>query len=172
MDNYIGENNFQDIYEAYFRPICRFLNLYTKNESVIEDVVQDVFCNLWTNRDFLQIKHVRSYLYTSARNKMLNYIRDEKLHSSILATYMLEEKQLQEAYECVDKEIFTQKLEKAIDELPVKCKNVFLLSRYDKLTYKEIAQKERISEKMVEKHISVALKKIKGMIKGKQFILL
>jgi RNA polymerase sigma-70 factor (ECF subfamily) len=103
---------------------------------------------------------------------MLNYIRDEKLHSSILATYMLEEKQLQEAYECVDKEIFTQKLEKAIDELPVKCKNVFLLSRYDKLTYKEIAQKERISEKMVEKHISVALKKIKGMIKGKQFILL
>ena len=168
----INENNFQDIFEAYFDPMCRFLNLYTKNEDVIEDIIQELFFNLWINRDFLQIKHLKSYLYTSARNKMLNHIRDEKLHSALLANYVLEEKELNEAYECIDKEKFDRKLDEVIDDLPYKCKKVFKLSRYSKMTYKEIAKKEGISEKMVEKHISSALKKIKEKMKNMSFILL
>lgn len=169
-DNYINESNFRDVFEAYFDPLCRFLNLYTKDADIIEDTIQEVFCNLWSNRDILQIKHIKSYLYTSSRNRMLNHIRDEKLHSSILAKYITEEQELQNAYDCVDKEEFAQKLEKAIEDLPAKCKNVFKLSRYSKLTYRQIADKEGISEKMVEKHVSSALKKIKATM-GKMPIL-
>ena len=161
----IDERDFRKIFETYFEPICRFLNLYTKNESVIEDTIQEVFCNLWLNRDFLQIKNIRSYLYTSARNRILNYLRDEKLHSSILTSYILEEKELNDAFECVDKDIFHKKLDEAISELPSKCQKIFKLSRYHQMTYKEIANQERISEKMVEKHISVAMKKIKEKMK-------
>ncbi len=168
----IDEKGFREIFEAYFEPICRFLNLYTKNESVIEDIIQEIFCNLWINRDVLQIKHLKSYLYTSARNRMLNYVRDEKLHAAILASYLLEEKELHDAYECVDQEEFNKKLEGAIEELPAKCKNVFKMSRYNNMTYKQIAAKEGISEKMVEKHIAVAMKKIKEKIINKPFIIL
>ncbi len=162
----IDERNFQDIFESYFDPLCRFLNLYSKDINIIEDIVQEIFYNLWVNRDFLQIKHLKSYLYASARNRILNHIRNEKLHTSILNTYMMEEKELQEAYECVDKEEFDRKLGQAIEGLPVKCKKVFLLSRYSKMTYKEIAEKEGISEKMVGKHIASALKKIKDNMKN------
>ncbi len=168
----LDENGFHEIFETYFDPVCQFLNLYTKDETVIEDVIQDVFCNLWINRDFLQIKHLKSYLYTSARNRMLNHIRDEKLHASILASYLQEEKELHDAYECVDKEEFVRKLEKAIEELPAKCKNVFKMNRYNNMTYKEIAAKEGISEKMVEKHISTALKKIKDKVANMPFIII
>ncbi len=171
VDSKISEQDFQKIFESHFDPLCQFLNLYTKDVYAIEDIVQDIFYNLWVNRDFLQIKHLKSYLYASARNRMLNHIRNENLHTSLLANYMVEEKELQEAYECVDKEAFDHQLEKAIDGLPVKCKNVFLLSRYSKMTYKEIAEKEGISEKMVGKHISTALKKIKDGMK-RTFILL
>lgn len=168
----IDENNFQTIFEVYFNPLCHFLNLYTKDEGAIEDILQDVFCNLWISRDFLQIKHLRSYLYTSTRNRILNHIRNEKLRADILSSYIQEEKELHEAYDCVDKEEFNRRLEKSIKELPPKCKKVFKMSRYDKMTYKEIAEKEGISEKMVEKHISTALKKIKDKMKGVFFILL
>lgn len=168
----IDEHTFEELFEAYFEPICRFLNLYTKDVAIIEDVVQDVFCNLWTNRDFLQIKHIKSYLYTSSRNKVLNHIRDEKLHASILATYMLEEKGLRAAYDCVNEEEFIKRLDAIINDLPDKCKNVFKLSRFKKMSYREIAKQEGISEKMVEKHISTALKKIKSQLTRVTFILL
>lgn len=168
----INEESFKNIFNKYFTPICRFLNLYTKDISTIEDIVQEVFYKLWINRDFLEIKHIQSYLYTSARNRMLNHIRNEQLHSSLLASYTKEVEELRENYDIVDKEEFNIKLNKAIEELPEKCRNVFKLSRFNRMTYKEIALKEGISEKMVEKHISLALKKIKNKIKDKPFILL
>ena len=155
------EEIFHDIYEAYFEPVCRFLNLYTKDESVIEDIMQEVFCNLWLNRDFLRIKHVKSYLFTSARNRILNHIRNQKLHDSLLASYMIEESELDDNNDYIDKEEYLQRIENAISILPPKCGKVFRMNRYEKMTYRQIAEKEGISEKMVEKHISTALKKIK-----------
>jgi len=173
MSDYkITENSFKNIFDEYFDQVCNFLNLYTKDKNIIEDIVQEIFYKLWINRDFLEIKHIKSYLYTAARNKMLNHIRDEQSHLSLLSKYIQEENELHRAYECVDMEEFSHKLNNIIDELPEKCKKVFKLSRFNKMTYKEIAKEEGISEKMVEKHISTALKKIRVKIKDKQFILL
>lgn len=168
----IDEHNFQDIFEAHFDPICRFLNLYTKDVDVIEDTVQNIFCKLWINRDFLSISHIRPYLYTAARNGMLNHIRNQKLQSQILATYMREEQELHEAYECVDGEEFIKRLDESIASLPPKCQTVFKMSRFSKMTYKEIARREGISVKMVEKHIHTALKKIKEKMRNVSFIFL
>ncbi len=168
----IDENTFPDIFDGYFEPICKFLNLYTKDENVIEDVMQEIFCQLWINRDFLQINHLKSYLYTAARNRMLNHIRNEKLHLRLLSDFLLEERTLQESYECVNREEFDQKLTQAIEDLPEKCRHIFKLSRYSKMSYKKIAEQEGISEKMVEKHISTALRKIREKVQGVMFILL
>lgn len=159
------EVKFREAFDTYFDPLCRFLNLYTKDVDVIQDIVQDVFCNLWANRGFLKIEHLKSYLYTATRNKILNHIRDQKLHETILTKYALEEKELYDAYECYDKEQFNKKLNETIEQLPRKCRTVFKLSRFHDMTYKEIAQQEGISEKMVEKHISLALKKIRDSMR-------
>lgn len=168
----ITENNFKEIFDQYYHPICCFLNLYTKDESIIKDIVQDIFCNLWVNRDMLQIRHVRTYLYTAARNRILNHIRNEELHLKLLAAYSIEDNELHNAYECVDMEEFNARLHTVIDELPVKCRRVFKMSRFENKTYKEIAASENISEKMVEKHISTALRKIKFRMKKYPMILL
>ena len=171
MENHkIDEHSFQDIFETHFDPICRFLNLYTKDADTVEDIVQNIFCKLWINRDFLNIAHIRPYLYTAARNGVLNHIRNQKLQSQVLATYMREEQELHEAYECVDKEEFTRRLDESIASLPPKCQTVFKLNRFDKLTYKEIARQEGISVKMVEKHIHTALKKIKEKMSRTLFL--
>ena len=163
MINYI-ELNFEKIFNAYYKRICYFLNLYSKDAAVIEDIVQDVFCRLWEDRHSVQPDYIGTYLHTVARNRVLNYLRDVKLHEQLLASWMLEEKELAKAYECVDEKEFEKVIHEAVDSLSPKCKQVFSLSRFKQLTYKEIAQKEGISEKMVEKHISTALKKIKKYI--------
>ncbi len=173
MENHkIDEHSFQDIFETHFDPICRFLNLYTKDIDMIEDTVQNIFCKLWINRDFLNVVHIRPYLYTAARNGVLNHIRNQKLQSQILATYMREEQELHEAYDCVDEEEFVKRLEESIASLSPKCQAVFKLSRFSKMTYKEISEQEGISVKMVEKHISTALRKIKEKMIRASFILL
>ena len=158
------EANFEEIFETHYEPICYFLNLYTKDKVVIEDTAQDVFCTLWTNRDSVQASNIKSYLYAVARNRMLNYLRDIKLHEQLLSSWMDDENNLAKAYECVDEIEFEKCVEKAIENLSPKCRHVFLLSKYNKMSYKEIAKRENISEKMVEKHISTAMKKIKDFI--------
>lgn len=163
MRDYI-ESDFEEIFNTYYKPICYFLNLYSKDHHVIEDITQDVFCSLWANRELLKIDDVKSYLYTAARNRILNYLRDIKLHEQLLTKWMSEEKELANAYDCVDKTEFEKSVETAIESLSPKCKRVFKLNRYNRMSYAEIAEQEGISEKMVEKHISTALKKIKAYI--------
>lgn len=163
MRNYI-ESDFEEIFETYYEPICYFLNLYTKDEHVIKDISQDVFCSLWINRELLKIGNIKAYLYTAARNRILNYFRDIKLHEQLLSKWISEEKELHEAYECVDTAEFEKSIETAIESLSPKCKRVFKLSRYSRMSYTQIAKQEGISQKMVEKHISVALKNIKAHI--------
>ncbi|MDR1715989.1 MAG: RNA polymerase sigma-70 factor [Prevotella sp.] len=163
MRNYI-ESDFEEIFNTYYKPICYFLNLYSKDEHVIKDIAQDVFYSLWANRELLKIDDIKAYLYTAARNRILNYFRDIKLHEQLLAKWMSEEKELADAYDCVDKTEFEKSVETAIESLSPKCKKVFKLSRYNRMSYIQIAEQEGISEKMVEKHVSTALKKIKAYI--------
>lgn len=155
------ELTFEQLFEDYYERLCIFLNLYTKDKSVIEDVVQDVFCNLWANRDFVEVQYVKSYLYAATRNGIVNYLRSQKLHTSLLAKWMDDENNRREALDCVDLEEFQKQVDLAVGTLSPKCKNVFKLSRYSNLSNKEIAREEGISEKMVEKHITIAVKKIK-----------
>ena len=169
MRSYI-ESEFEETFNTYYEPVCYFLNLYTKDEHVIKDIAQDVFCSLWVNRELLQIDDIKAYLYTAARNSILKYCSDIKLHEELLAKWISEEKELDEAYDCVDRTEFEKSIETAIESLSPKCKTVFKLSRYSRMSYTQIAEQEGISQKMVEKHISVALKKIKAHILKSMFL--
>ena len=84
----INERTFKDAYNDYFEIICRFLNYYTRDYQVIEEVVQDVFVCLWEDYEGKEIQYIKTFLYNSARNRMLNYLRDEENHTAVSYTHL------------------------------------------------------------------------------------
>lgn len=157
----INEETFKETYNEYFEIICRFLNYYTHDYSVIEEVVQDIFVDLWDSYEGKNIQYIKTFLYNSARNRMLNYLRDKENHVVLLEKWARIELEKSEAVDCVDRDLFCQLLQAAVESLPEKCKEIFILSREEQLSYKEIAQIKGISVKTVENQMGIALKKIR-----------
>lgn len=160
----ITEKIFKDIYDSHFETVCRFLNYYTQDHTAIEEVVQEVFVRLWENRHSIEIRFIKTYLYNSARNRMLNYLRDRQNHAHLLEQWAETEAQNRKTHDCVNREEFFLLLQAAIDLLPPQCKDIYIMSREEKLSYKEIAQKKNISLKTVETQMGIALKKIRNKL--------
>lgn len=160
----IDERTFKEAYNDYFEVICRFLNYYTRDYQAIEEVVQDVFVCLWEDYEGREIQYIKTFLYNSARNRMLNYLRDEDNHAVLLEKWARIELEKNESVDCVNRELFYQLLQAATESLPEKCREIFILSREEQLSYKEIAQVKEISIKTVENQMGIALKKVREYI--------
>ena len=157
----IDEKTFREIYDLYFDGIRRFLSYYSANPELIEDIIQDVFVKLWLERKTTDIKHIKTYLYTSARNKILNHLRDERNRLELLRKWSENERITRKEDKDETESLFVQMLRSAIDNLPNKCKEIYLLSREERFTYQEIASSLLISVKTVEAQMGIALKKIR-----------
>lgn len=135
--------------------MCGFAMKYLIDLDDSKNLVHEVFVSVWEKFEELPADtNYRSYLYTSTRNKCLNFIRDNKKHVRLdnapdqemaLNENPLEVKELE------------KEIELAINTLPDKCRQVFEMSRYEELKYAEIAEKMNISVKTVEAHMSKAL---------------
>lgn len=157
----IDQDAFASIYNKYFGTLCCFLNYYARDADMIQDVVQDVFAELWQTGEGREIAHVKTYLYSSARNRMLNRLRDDTRHAVLLSRWAEMELDKERSIDCVNREMFCLLLQSAVQVLPGRCKEMYLMSREQKLSYKEIASKENISIKTVENNIVAALKGIR-----------
>lgn len=148
----------EKLFQLYYSDLCKSVYRILKDEGLAEDIVQEVFYELWRKRDRLGVQtSFRAYLKRAAINKSLNYIRDNKIKfdGDEHYAYIESKENLSKQIELKNlKEIVDQE----IDKLPPKCRRAFILSRYDDLSYKEIAAEMEISTKTVEKHISKALK--------------
>ena len=157
----MSEQEFRSIYKQYHKKLCYFLNYYTHDEQAIEEVVQDVFVYLWKESDNLNITYLKTYLYSSARNRMLNYLRNEHTRTIILERWAQMELEERQAQDCIDRAEFFLLLPDTIEALPPKCREIFLMSRDERKTYKEIAEEKGISVKTVEAQMGIALKRIR-----------
>ena len=157
----INNKNFREIYDAHFEPVCRFLNYYTRDLSVIEEVVQDVFVKLWEERETLEIQYIKTYIYNAARNKILNELRDVKNRNVLLENWAKRELENQQAEDCVDMNEFVQLLQASVETLPATCQEIFRMSRDQNMSYKDIAFARDISVKTVEAQMGIALKRIR-----------
>lgn len=160
----IDTDSFRFIYDLYFKPVCVFLTYYTKDVAAIEDVVQDVFVSLWKNKEYLEIQYLKTYLYNAARYRMLNYLRNAKNRILLLSEWMKEKETAEATTDCFDLEEFSAVLKKAVDQLPTKCREIFILNKENKLTYQQIADHYHISVKTVETQMSIALKRIRKYV--------
>lgn len=153
------------LFNKWQQGLVYFAVQYLKNEDEAIEVVNDSFMAIWDRRDTLKLdESVKGYLYTTVRNKCLNAIKKvnpEQYAEDVNTIRKGSDYNVQDAMEAQETEI---KLEVAINNLPPRCKEVFLLSRKEGLSYKQIAQALDLTTKTVENQIGIALKQLKNIM--------
>ena len=160
----IGDSSaYTEIYERYYYLMFVFVYKKIRDEDLAKDIIQELFANLWEKREALTaVNNLASYLFTAVRNKVFDFISHQHVKSKYIQSiadysatnnantdYLVRENQLK-VY-----------IDKAIDELPSKMREIFELSRKSDLTYKEIAEKLSLSERTVNNQISNALSRLR-----------
>lgn len=158
-----NETAFSELYVRYKDKLHYFCLSLLKSEEETNDIVQEIFIRLWESRIFINPNlSFSSFLYTIARNRILNYFRDMDIDAkakSILAQNKPVEEDVIES-----NLIYTEYqniLKEAIEQLSPQRKKIFNMSRMDNLTHKEIAEQLGISVNTVQEHISESLRVIK-----------
>lgn len=137
------------LFHEFYTPLLLYSIKFTKNRDASEDIVQDFFCRLWEDRKrLMNDRSFGSYIYSSVRNRSLNYLRD--IHSVSIEGF---EKQSDEDFlrEMMEEEVYRE-LYDAIQKLPDRCRQIFLL-KLDEKENQEIAVLLQISEETVRSQL-------------------
>lgn len=162
---------FELLYRQYHARLFNFSRRIIRNKQDAEGMVHEVFIAIWENREKLdENKSFSGYIFSIAKNKALNRIK-KNLARKFYFEYMQQENRLQNdiVSEIESRELMDFLL-KIIQELPDSTKEIFLLSRNDGLTYKQIAVKLDITENVVDHEIRKALKYIRDKLSNFHFI--
>lgn len=152
--------HFDDLFRYNYRPLCLYALHYVADADLAEDIVQESYTALWEKRqEGAQVLNCKSYLYTMVRNRCLDHLRKKGIPTESLKPYdtygIIDDDDTQERSQ-IEARLWT-----AIDSLPEKCREVFILSKRDGLKYEEIAEELGLSVNTVRNHISKALKVLK-----------
>lgn len=153
---------FESLFNRYCQPLINFSRRIVYETETAENIVQDVFVKLWENRKNLkEYTSIKSYLFTITRNESLKY----QIHQAVVRESEETVKDLHSSVETPDEQLIESELEsyihKAIDLLPQKRREIFMMNRFNELTYKEIAEVLNISLKTVETQMGRALKHLR-----------
>ncbi|NCT08973.1 MAG: RNA polymerase sigma-70 factor [Flavobacteriia bacterium] len=161
-------NGYSFLVNFYHKKLCVYAYSLTNDRDLAEDIVQNVFMSIWNNRFKLKEDFVvKSYLYKSVYNEFIDQYRKNK------EVLKLDKKYIDALAEVVEEEdeISLNKLvtivKREIENLPPKCKQIFLLSKEEGLTNVEIAEYLNVSIKSVEAHITKAFAILRSAIGNK-----
>jgi RNA polymerase sigma-19 factor, ECF subfamily len=151
--------SFETLFHQYYNGLCSYAESLLGMKEVAEEVVQDVFFNIWKNRETLRIRYsVQSYLYRSAYNNSMMYLR--KMRREHFMEDLSGPEPRVDAPDPSQALLITQTLE----GLSERTREIFRLNRHDGLKYREIARKLSISEKTVEANMGKALKALRNSL--------
>jgi len=160
------ESWFKEVFDKNYEYIRNYLFYLSGDVKLAEDLVQDVFLQLWEKRESIKNETVRAFLFTIARNSFLKSLRRNKYDLKFQSTYF-EQVEKESPQFLLELKEFDEKLQKTISGLPEKCRIVYLMSRIDEMTYPQIAESLKVSVKAIEKQMSKALSILRKELGGK-----
>jgi len=162
-----NEEAFEFIFKSYYVKLCNFAYSFLGDKDESEEVVQSTFLLIWEKHESIDIQiSIKSYLYKSVHNSCLNRIKHLKVKSVHRETAKSDEQVFNEdASDNLVSQELQHQIEVAINALPPKCGMVFRLSRFENLSYAEIAEQMGISVKTVENQMIKALKVLRVELK-------
>lgn len=164
---YITDQNFEEVYNQYWNELFCFCRHHAGDEEAAKEIVQQIFISIWERREELQIQtSVRAYLYGALKLKILEYHRNQaikKQHENVHYAKMNKISNITEEH-ILHKELLRE-LQSAINTLPERCRQVYLMSREEGMDNRSIAATLVITEKAVEGNITRALKHIRDRLK-------
>lgn len=159
------EQAMQVLFEQYYADVIRAMLRIVGNEAIAEDLAQDLMYDLWKNRHELNINSsIGAYLRKAATNRSLNYLRDNKHRWDTDESLSTLPNPMPLGDQLLQQEELQQAIDEAIDSLPERCRLVFVLSRFEELSNKEIADQLGISIKTVENQMTKALRILRNLL--------
>lgn len=153
------------IFKEHYPFLCQAIIRVVKDPIVAEDLAQDVFHDLWKRRENLEIStSIKAYLRRAGINKTLNFIRDKKVKWDDEDKLPMMPANVTTAIQMLEGKELEKLINLTIDSLPERCRLVFTLSRFEDLSYQEIATALDISVKTVENQMSKALKVLRAAL--------
>lgn len=157
------QHAYKELFTSLYNYLFHFARTLVKSKESAEEIVSDVFIKVWEKRKELEkIDNLKVYLYVSTRNMAFNYLEKQKRNatapivefSAAFTSVYLDPEQLMISADML------ALVQRAIDQLPPKCRTIFKLVKQDGLKYREVAEVLDISVKTVENQLAIALHKI------------
>ncbi len=170
MSQGIDINDLRDLYASQYNRLLNYGRSLIGSTEDVKEIINDVFVAVWRNRHTLdKERNIEAYLRRSIKNRCINYLKSKRMQSVDIdnKTYYLTTR------ETVDELLHEAELRvfiyDCIENLPPKCKEIFILSREENLPHKEIAKRLDLSVKTIENQISIALRKLRKMLEDSPF---
>lgn len=161
------ERAFVRLFEIYFTSLCRYIFLHINQKGIAEEIALDILMAIWEKRETFQIEvALKAYLFHAAKNRILNYFRDNERF--VLLDDFSKLERFEDDY-AIEVNELQHLITEAICSLPDNCKEVFIKSREENLSNKEIATQLNISIKTVESQVTKAVKYIKEYLKNSYY---
>lgn len=163
----------EEVFTSHAQGLVRFLYRKVKNWEDAEDIAQNAFIRIQRLTLTGELDNPKAYLYQTASNLAIDKIRREKLHTAYVQSEMIDTSAGIQPVEtdtyCPERQLQAReqlsKVESALEQLPHKCRQAFMLHRVRNLSYNDIAQEMNVSVSSVEKYILQALKHCRKCIK-------
>jgi RNA polymerase sigma-70 factor (family 1) len=158
------QSAFKELYKRYWSKLFIYGYNIIKDKNTCEDIIHEIFYDLWIRRKDLNIENVSAYFYKAVKFQMLKRLRQKRvydIHSGQFDNFITDQK-IEESVEYKELQF---NIGKIVNQLPDQRRVIFLLSRKDNLSNKEIAKKLNLSVQTVKNQISSAIKAIRNSIK-------
>ena len=159
-----NELAFRCIYNRYWKVLITYTYNILNDKGLAEDVLQDVFTTIWIKREEINLTSLENYLFVSVRNKSISQFRKMKfttIDDEIINGLNL----IEESSESVEMSELKNAIKIAVEDLPIRCKEIFFMSRYENYSNEEIATHFKITKRTVENQLSLALKHVRSNLK-------
>jgi RNA polymerase sigma-70 factor (ECF subfamily) len=163
----LDKAGFEQLFREYFPSLSHFARKYVPDNDTAKEIAHDVFLNLWGKRDNIDSStSLKSYLFTSVHNRCMNYIRDQRKFNRDEKILEILEQEFQEApHDHLETQELELRIIESLNSLPDRCREIFMLSRFEEISYAEIAERLSLSVKTVETQMSKALRILRGKLK-------